>query len=568
VNSALRGGIDPSERVRAAYRRIAEVDRPEVWISLRPEEDVLADAEAVEARLAAGESLPLAGVIVAVKDNVDVAGLHTTAGCPAFAYAPRFTAPAVQRMIDAGALVLGKTNLDQFATGLVGTRSPYGAVRNAFDPDLISGGSSSGSAVAVALGIADIGIGTDTAGSGRVPAALNGIVGLKPTLGLVPSLGVVPAVRPYDCVSVFGRTLVEALDALAVMTGVHDDDSMSRTWPSSVTLAGSPARRIAIPDERGLAAAAPMMREALDIAAGTLTKAGFTLQPIDITVLLDAASLLYSSAMVSERAAAVGDFIQNHQGDTDPAVAAIVSRGQTYSAVELASVQQKIREYRLAATELLDGYDALLLPTTTEHPSIADVRADPFDTNVRLGTYTNFVNLLDMAAMAVPVVGAARSAGVTVVGPAFHDQVLLDVAAAIMGESLTTLYAPCDLQLAVFGAHMREQPLNFQLTDRGARFLREVRTAPRYRMVALSTTPPKPGVLHDPDSGGMLRGELWALSPAALGEFLAALPDPMRLGSVLLEDGTTCVGFHCDPVAAAGAQDITALGDWRAYLSR
>ncbi|HEY3737071.1 MAG TPA: allophanate hydrolase [Jatrophihabitans sp.] len=571
MTSALRGGPSErgvSERVSAAYRRIAEVDRPEVWITLRPEAELQAEAAVLEARLAAGESLPLAGVLVAVKDNVDVAGLPTTAASPSFAYDPAVSAPAVQRLVDTGALVLGKTNLDQFATGLVGTRSPYGVVRNAFDPELISGGSSSGSAVAVALGLADIGIGTDTAGSGRVPAAFNGIVGLKPTLGLVSNTGVVPAVRPFDTISVFARTLTEAQAALTVMTAPDPADPTSRPWPATVTLAGSPARRIAVPDEDGLAAAAPQMRAAVTDAAAVLEKAGYTIETVSISVLLDAASLLYGSALVSERYAAVGDFISAHREDADPTVAKLILSARSYVAHELARAQDEVRRYRVEAKRLLTGFDALLLPTTTSHPSIADVRADPIETNIRLGTYTNFVNLLDMAAVAVPVPSAGWSAGVSVIGVAFTDQVLLDVAAAITGEVLTASYAPTDTRLVVFGAHMRGEPLNHQLSDLGARYLDEVHTAPRYRMVALPTVPPKPGILHDPADGGVLAGERWAISPAGLGAFLAALPDPMRLGVVHLDDGATAVGFHCDPVAAVGAQDITELGSWRAYLSR
>jgi allophanate hydrolase len=574
VSSARRvesgGGVhgSPSERVHAAFRRIAEVDRPEVWITLRDEQDVLADAVAVEARLTAGEPLELAGVLVAVKDNVDVVGLPTTAACPTYAYEPERSAPAIQRLLDAGAIVLGKTNLDQFATGLVGTRSPYGIVRNAFDPELIAGGSSSGSAVAVALGIAEIGIGTDTAGSGRVPAALNGVVGLKPTLGLVPSLGVVPAARPYDTISVFGRSVSEAVAALRVMTGPCADDPMSRPWPSSVRLAGSAARRIAVADDAGLAAATPAMRAGVGRACELLERAGYSIVPADIRPLLDAASLLYGSALVSERFAAVGEFIEKHPGDVDPTVANLILGAQSYEAADLAHVQDEVREYRRQAQQILAAVDALLLPTTTEHPSIASVIADPVETNVRLGTYTNFVNLLDMAAVAVPVRGAERSAGVTLVGPAFHDQVLLDLAADIAGESLQMAYAPCDHELAVFGAHMRGEPLNHQLADRGARFLGEVRTASRYRMVALPTSPPKPGIVQDPMRGGVLVGERWAISAAGLGEFLTELPEPMRLGSVTLEDGSTCVGFHCDPIAATGAVDITEFGSWRRYLGR
>jgi allophanate hydrolase len=571
-------GQSPTARVRAAYRRIAEVDRPEVWITLRPEQDLLAEAQALEARLAnelddAG-ALPLAGVLVAVKDNVDVAGLATTAGCPAFAYQPGDSAPSVQRLVAAGALVLGKTNLDQLATGLVGTRSPYGAVRNAVDPDLISGGSSSGSAVAVALGIADIGVGTDTAGSGRVPAALNGIIGLKPTLGLVSNRGVVPAARPYDCVSVFARTLAEGQRALAVMTGPDPDDPASRVWPPSVRLGGAATPRIAVVDEAGLAACTPRMRAALEDAVVSLQAMGCELVRLDIALFLDAASLLYGGALVSERFASVGEFIRKHQADADPTVAQLVLAAEQYAAHELASAQQQVRWFRTKAQRILQDFDALLLPTTTEHPSIAEVLADPIQTNIRLGTYTNFVNLLDLAAVAIPVGDqTVAPAGVQLVGGAFTDQVLLDIAALLTGEIPADTYVPVRQmpQLVVFGAHLRGQPLNGQLRSVGARYVADVRTAPRYRMVALPTPPgalPKPGIVDDLEHGAALFGEQWAISPAGLGVFLAALPEPMRLGPVELNDGTMPIGFHCDPVASAGAEDITAYRSWPAYLSR
>jgi allophanate hydrolase len=571
-------GHRPTARVRAAYQRIAALDRPEIWISLRPESDVLAEAQALETRLADEldnpAALPLAGVLVAVKDNLDVAGLETTAGCPAFAYRPEVSAPSVQRLVAAGALVLGKANLDQFATGLVGTRSPYGVVRNAIDPNLISGGSSSGSAVAVALSIADIGIGTDTAGSGRVPAALNGIVGLKPTLGLVSSRGMVPAARPYDCVSVFARTLVEGQRALAVMTGPDPDDPGSRAWPPSVRLAGAPTPRIAVVDEAGLAGCTPRMRAAVEDAAAVLRASGCEVVSFDIALFLDAASLLYGSALVAERFSSIGEFIRKHQGDADPTVTQLVLGAEHYSAHELATAQQEVRWFRLQAERILRDFDALLLPTTTEHPSIAEVLADPIQTNIRLGTYTNFVNLLDMAAVSVPVGDQATApAGVQLVGPAFTDQLLLDVAALLTGETPTDTYVPVRQmpQLVVFGAHLRGQPLNHQLRSLGARYVADVRTAPRYRMVALPTPPgalPKPGIVADPMRGAALSGEQWSISPAGLGAFLAALPEPMRLGPVELDNGYLLVGFHCDPIVCAGGEDITAYGSWPAYLSR
>ncbi|WP_258037405.1 allophanate hydrolase [Streptomyces sp. SM14] len=555
-------------RAEAAYRRIEETGRPEVWIALRPREETLADARAVDARVRSGERLPLAGLLVAVKDNVDVAGLPTTAGCPAFAYRPEESATAVRRLTDAGAVVLGKTNMDQFATGLVGTRSPYGAVRNALLPSRIAGGSSSGSAVAVALGIADIGVGTDTAGSGRVPAALNGLVGVKPTLGLVPTTGVVPAARPFDAVTVFATSLTAAQRAVAVMTGPDPADPRSRRWPSGVRLGAPPRPRVAVPDEAGLAPLSVEGRAAFRFAAERLEAAGARTEAIDIGPLLAAARLLYDGALVAERYAAVGEFIAGAPADCDPTVASIILAAADIPASRLAADLERLDRYRAEAAALLDGFDALLSPTTTDHPELTAVRADPVEVNRRLGTYTNFVNLLDMAAVAVPA-GTADGGpfGVSVITRGFDDQAGIDIAALLTGEQAAEPWPDGGRSLVVFGAHLRGQPLHHRLTELGARFAGEVTTAPRYRLLALETEPAKPGLVRTPPGeGGRISGERWSLAPAALGTFLAELPSPMTLGAVELADGGWETGFQCDAHAAAGGSDITGHGGWRAYL--
>ncbi|WP_304453036.1 allophanate hydrolase [Nocardiopsis sp. YSL2] len=557
----------PTDRVRSAYQRIAEADRPEVWIHLRPEQELAVEAKALEERLAAGEHLPLAGTLVAVKDNVDVAGLPTTAACREFARTPGTTATAVRRLVDEGALVLGKTNLDQFATGLVGTRSPYGAVRNALDPERVSGGSSAGSAVAVALGIADIGIGTDTAGSGRVPAALHGIVGLKPTVGLVPATGVVPAARPYDCVTVFAQDLATARRALTTMAGPDSGDAFSRDWPADVRLGPRFPARVAVPTEAGLEPLGEAERAAFRAAADTLRAAGAGTTEVDVAPLLEAARLLYDGALVAERYAAVGEFLASGPDSADPTVSGIIVPAGRIPAHELAADQHRLVEYRAAAREMLSGFDALMLPTTVGHPTLAEVAADPVGENSRLGTYTNFVNLLDMAAVAVPAGEAdGHTFGVSLIAGAFEDQVLLDLAATLAGEDPGEAVSDQGVELAVFGAHLRGQPLNHQLTDPGARFVEATETSADYRMVALPTTPPKPGVLRVRDGGRPLRCEVWRISRAALGTFLAHLPAPMSLGSVTLADGRSVVGFGCDGSAAEGADDITEHGGWAAYL--
>ncbi|MFB9662743.1 allophanate hydrolase [Glycomyces mayteni] len=543
--------MNTAQRVEAAYARIIEVDRPEVWISLRDKADVLAEAAAVD------PGLPLAGLLFAAKDNIDVAGLPTTAACPSFAYTPDRDATAVARLRAAGAVCLGKTNLDQFATGLVGTRSPYGPVRAAADPARISGGSSSGSAVAVALGIADFALGTDTAGSGRVPAALNGLTGIKASLGLVPVDGVVPACPSYDCLTVFAPDLALAAETLRVMTGPSDRDPASRPWPADLPLAAPPAPRLAVPLDADLAALDPDFRPLWQDALDRFAAAGAELVPIDVRPLLDAALLLYEGALLAERAAAFGTHITGP--DADPIVAEIVRGAGKFTGADLVADQQRLRAARARAAVLLDGFDALLLPTAPLHPTIAEVQADPITVNAAMGTYTNFVNLLDMAAVAVPA-GATgtKGFGLSVIVPAFHDQVAIDLAARYQ-DAPAPLLAPA-ADLVVFGAHLTGMPLNHQLTALGARLAGPVATAPAYRMYELDTTPPKPLVVRAAD-GASLPGERWLLAPAALGAFLAALPAPMTLGKVELDDGTWATGFVAN---APEGEDITAAGGWRA----
>ncbi|HKS49558.1 MAG TPA: allophanate hydrolase [Amycolatopsis sp.] len=558
--------VSAHRQVLAAYERIAEADRPELWITLRPCEDVLVDAKAVDERVRAGERLPLAGMLVAVKDNVDVAGLPTTAGCPGYAYTPEVSAPAVARLVRAGAVVVGKTNLDQFATGLVGTRSPYGVVAGANDRDRIAGGSSSGSAVAVALELVDVAIGTDTAGSGRIPAAFNGIVGIKPTLGLVPTTGVVPANRSYDCVTVLARTVADGQRALAAMTGADESDPRSRTWPESVRLAAGERPTIAVPDHAGLAPLPEEARRVFTRRIEDLLAAGVGIETIDITPFLEAGKLFHDGALAAERYAAVGEFVERFAAEMDPSVAEFILAGREFSAHRLAGDQARLAEWRVRATEALAGKDALLLPTAPEHPTLAAVEADPVGANRRLGTYTSFVNLLDMTAVAVPAGRVAGGAfGVSVITRAFDDQIALDIAALLAGEQLTDPYPEPGVDIVVFGAHLRGQPLNHQLAEHGARFRGAVLTAERYRMVALPVTPPEAGIVRT-CPGAALSGERWTISPAGLGRFLAALGEPMGLGEIELEDGSTAIGFRCDTTLAAAGKDITEFGCWRAYL--
>ena len=552
-----------SDRAGRAFQRIRETDRPELWITLRDESDVAAEAAAIDLRVAAGESLPLAGMLCAIKDNIDVAGLPTTAAHPEFARLPETSATVVLRLRAAGAIVLGKTNLDQFATGLVGTRSPYGAVRNSVFPDRISGGSSSGSAVAVALGIVDFALGTDTAGSGRVPAALNGIVGIKSTRGLVPVDGVVPACRSYDCVTAFAATVELATQVTSIMSGVSDVDPVSRAWPTDVALAAPPTPRIAIPAPEFLTALSAANRALFAASVDTLVAAGAMVAEIDIAPFLECAALLYDGALVAERYAAYGDFITAHPEGADPTVARIVAGAATRHGYDVVKDQDRVAHYRLEAERLLAGFTAMLVPTAPEHPTLAAVADDPIGVNSRMGIFTNFMNLLDLAGVAVPA-GQTDDGlfGVTVVVRGFDDQIAIDLASILTGET-PVVFPTGWIELAVFGAHLGGQPLNGQLVSLGARFLTAASTSDDYRMYALPGAVPKPGVVRvEPGTGVRLDGEIWAMSPAALGSFLAALPQPMSLGKIVLDDGREVLGFGC---TWPQGEDISSFGGWRAY---
>lgn len=551
-------------KIAEIYRNIEAGGRDEVFIHLRPQPEVEDDYRAA---LSAGGAL--AGVVLAVKDNVDVAGIPTTAACPEFSYIPDADAPAVTALKAAGAVVIGKTNLDQFATGLVGTRSPYGAVRDSRRLDYISGGSSSGSAVAVALGFADIAIGTDTAGSGRVPAGLQGIVGIKPTVGVVSTGGVVPACASYDCVTIFAADLPTAQSAMAVMSAA----APHRQWPSDVAYAAPVTPRIAIPDT--LTGLDDAWQAAFAEAVRQAKAAGFDIVPIPMDDFFAAADLLYNGALVAERWDAVGEFVSTAGPDAelDPTVAAIISAAGAYSATDLLRDRRRVEELRRTALVQLEGCHALMVPTAPEHPRIDEVAADPVAVNSRMGRYTNFCNLFDMCAIAIPAGTVADGAqfGITLLAPGFHDGVIADLAARFLDVPSTETWpesggAPLT-ELAVFGAHLRGQPLEHQLTGRGARWAGPITTAPHYRLYALDTVPPKPGLTRVDTGGAPIVGERWLLSPAAMGEFLAELPAPMLLGKVELDDGRWITGFGCDHIAPTQGRDITEYRGWLAAMA-
>ncbi|HEY1668400.1 MAG TPA: allophanate hydrolase [Trebonia sp.] len=554
------------ERVRAAYAAIAAAGRPEVWITLRPASEALAEAAEIDARVTGGADLPLAGLVAAVKDNIDVAGMPTTAAAPSFSYQPEEDATAVARLRAAGAVVLGKTNLDQFATGLVGTRSPYGAVRNAWDPARISGGSSAGSAVAVALGLVDLALGTDTAGSGRVPAALNGVIGVKPTRGVVPATGVVPACRSLDCVTVFTRSLDLATKAVTTMAGPDGRDPLASLLGSVPRGAwrlpsGDRAPRLAVPLPAQLDGLADGWADAFADAVSRLRAAGAETAEVDITPLLEAAALLYGGAFVAERYAAVGAHLAANIGligtDLDPVVARIILDGARFTAADLFADQQKLDRLAARAAATLSGFDALLTPATTAHPTLADVAADPVGVNTRLGRYTNFANLLDLASVAVPA-GPVRGLpfGIMLTGPAGGDERLAAIAMR---------YDRAPVDLLVVGAHLSGQPLNHELLAAGATLVGPVATARRYRLLALDTTPPKPGLVREARGGASVAGEVWRLPAAGFARFMAGLATPMAVGVVGLDDGRDVLGFLCEAAATEGAADITAYGGWRAW---
>jgi allophanate hydrolase len=579
----------PEERAADVVARIDAADRPEVWIERVPVDDLAAAVAAVDARVAAGNELPLAGRTFAVKDNIDVAGLPTTAGCPAFASVPTVTAPAVQALLDAGAVLVGKTNLDQFATGLVGTRSPFGAVRNAVDPERVSGGSSSGSGVAVALGLVDLALGTDTAGSGRVPAAFNGIVGIKPTRGFVSTEGVLPACVSFDCVSVFARSVGLAERALAVLAGPAPDPASSgpgpdpyrRTPPPTAPLGTPAAPVVARADPGALVGVDPGYLWSYEQAVLRLESAGCTVVTIDLDPFLEAGRLLYQGGFLAERYAAVGAWMDAHPDDVDPVVGAIIGGARDLPAARLATDTDRLEHLAAQVAALLDeaGACSLVLPTVPFHPTLAQVAVDPIGVNAQLGVFTNFVNLLDMCAVAVPSEPVdGLPCGVSLIGPAWSDRVQADLARRAASDTDPDGSCPDDawarpavpaVPLAVVGAHLSGQPLNHQLTDRGARLVRTTTTAPVYRLVALATEPPKPGLvrLADGADGGAIEVEVWEVPPAGFADFVAALPRPMAIGKVTLVDGTSVPGFLCEPEATVGALDITAAGGWRPYLA-
>jgi allophanate hydrolase len=562
-------------KAQAALDRIAAYDavQPQIWISRTPRDEVLAQARRIDERLAAGETLPLACMAFAVKDNIDVAGLDTTAACPAFAYRPQASATVVERLLAAGALCMGKTNLDQFATGLNGTRSPYGIPRNAHNLAYVSGGSSSGSSVAVAAELVDFALGTDTAGSGRVPAAFQHLVGFKPTKGRWSTQGLVPACRTLDCISVFTRSPSEAQAIDRVIAGYDPAD------PWSKPLADRPLQRrtIGVPCRAQRQWFGDAESEYLyDRALETLAQLGDVVE-IDLAPLQEAAQLLYSGPWVAERTAALADLLRDDPEAIDPTVRTVVEPGLAVGAVDVFNGIYRLAELKRHADAQWAQIDLMAFPTAGTTYRVAEMLAAPVALNSNLGFYTNFVNLLDMAAVAVPA-GHRHNAtgfGITLIGPADSDHALLNTAEAYLARADLPSPPPLDLEtkmqtvkLAVVGAHLKDMPLHWQLTSREATFVGAFETAASYRLYAIAdSVPPKPALVFS-DDGASIAVEVYELGVAEFGSFVAEVPAPLAIGTVTLADGSSVKGFVAEPRAITGARDITSLGGWRAYIAQ
>ncbi len=576
------GEASPRDVLASALKRIAAHADPTVWIDRLPEEAVLKEAARVEKRRAAGELLPLYGVPFAVKDNIDVAGRPTTAGCPAFASVAARSAPVVSNLQRAGAVLVGKTNLDQFSTGLAGDRSPYGACRNPFDAAYIAGGSSSGSAVAVAAGLVSFALGTDTAGSGRVPAGCCNVVGLKPAPGMLSTQGIVPACRSLDCVSVFALTADDAWTACAVAGGLAAPEAGSDPGPHEFAFT---VPRDADLEFFGDAGQEALFRQSVE----QLLRMGGHRTAIDFRPFRQAGDLLYQGPWLAERLAAVGEFLDGHPDAIHPVTRAVIEGGAAYSAVDYFKARDALAELRASCLRALQRADVLVVPTLPALPTLADVQADSVGWSRRLGTYTNFANLLGLAAVAVPAGFTPQGlpGGITLLAPGGGDRKLtrlamawqrhVDLPLGATGRALPTRPAAPTVmtvppapeghvRVAVAGAHLRGQPLHPDLLKTGARFVRAARTAPRYRFVALmDLAPPRPGLLRDEQRAALIAVEIYDLPTAGFGALVASVAPPLAIGTVELADGEAVKGFLCESHAALRARDISDFGGWVAF---
>lgn len=553
------------------------------WISLATPEQLRAQLDPLLTRyLADPAALPLFGVPFAVKDNIDVAGWPTTAACPAFTHIAEQDAFAVARLKAAGAIVIGKTNLDQYATGLSGTRTPWGAVGNTFHPAYVSGGSSSGSASVLARGLVAFALGTDTAGSGRVPAGFNNIVGLKPTKGWLSASGVVPACRLNDTLSIFALTVEDAFTVACAAGGYDDNDPYARLNPKTAPASMKAQPRFAVPADAtffGDRLAEVAWQRALD----ALGASGATLHPIDFTPFHRLATQLYDGPWVAERTAAVGEMLQ-HPEEMDPVVHGIIARGQNYSAVDAYKAEYLRAGLSRQIQQILAQFDALVVPTSPTIHTLEEMKQEPVRYNSRFGTYTNFTNLADLAALALPAPFREDGlpAGITLIAPAWHDRALASFALRWQQQMSLPLGAtgkpqpsqhnslpPSEshVRVAVAGAHLSGMPLNFQLTMRNAVLVEETQTASDYRLYALLDGPVKKPGLVRAESGAAIQVELWDIPLARFGEFVAEIPPPLGIGSLTLADGRIVKGFICEAAALNNALEITESGGWRHWLA-
>lgn len=576
------GGLTPTGVVTGILDRIARRGDDKVWIHLLPRDELLAMAKSLEGADPAGK--PLFGVPFAIKDNIDLAGHPTTAGCPAFAYTPDKSATVVRRLMEAGSIPIGKANLDQFATGLNGTRSPYGAPGSALNAEYISGGSSSGSAVAVAAGLVSFSLGTDTAGSGRVPAQFNNLIGMKPTKGILSTSGVVPACRSLDCVSIFALCADDARDVLAVAKGFDATDPFSRNDAPTPLPHQVKGTRFGVPRREDLQFFGN--REGERLFASTLDRIvglGGALVEVDLRPFLETARLLYDGPWVAERYVAIRDFIDRNPETLFPATRQIIAGGAKPLAADAFAAYYRLKELRRITDAVWLEIEVMVTPTAARHYTIAEMLADPIRLNSNLGYYTNFMNLLDLAGVALPV-GFQKDGlpfGVTLVARAFTDAGLLELGDEIHRAQALTLGAldtrmpakraaassRATVKVAVCGAHMAGLPLNWQLADRGGQLVRTTRTAPRYRLYALPGGPPaRPGMVRV-EPGKEIEVEVWELPTSTLGSFVDGIPPPLAIGTVELADGEKVKGFVCEAYGTINAHDITELGGWRRYIA-